>query len=195
MNKQIAVIGLIVALGGAYLFSLSSVAVLSEFDVVPTNSFITYYSNVSTLPLPLANYRMELINTNQGPEFINGEEVQGHPIDLYVFDDENYEKFKKCGGTREGAEICNEWEPIMSQMELTGVYRRSLNPEIDRLTIVVWNLNTEKTVDNSIAVRLESNYSGVANILVIIGLLVFYIGLSRKEEKPKKNINNKNKKE
>ena len=80
-------------------------------------------------------------------------------------------------------------------MELTGVYRRSLDPEIDRLTVVVWNHNTERTVDNSISVRLESNYSGVANILVIIGLLVFYIGLSRKEGKAKKNINNKNKKE
>ena len=98
MNKQIAVIGLIIALGGAYIFSLSSVAVLSEFDIIPTNSFITYYSNVSTLPLPLANYRMELINSNQGSEFINGEEVPGHPIDLYVFDDENYDKFKRCGG-------------------------------------------------------------------------------------------------
>ena len=195
MNKQIAVIGLIVALGGAYIFSLSSVSVLSEFDTIPTNSFITYYSNVSTLPLPLANYRMELINSNQGPELINGEQVPGHPIDLYVFDDENYDKFKRCGGSKEGADICNEWEPIISKMELTGVYRRSLDPEIDRLTVVVWNLNTEKTVDNSISVRLESNYSGVANILVIIGLLVFYIGLSRKEEKPKKNINNKNKKE
>ena len=195
MNKQIAVIGLILALSGAYIFSLSSVAVLSEFDTVPTNSFITYYSNVSTLPLPLANYRMELINSNQGPELINGEQVPGHPIDLYVFDDENYDKFKRCGGSRRGAEICNEWEPIISKMELTGVYRRSLDPEIDRLTVVVWNLNTEKTVDNSISVRLESNYSGVANILVIVGLLIFYIGLSRKEEKPKKNINKKNEKE
>ena len=195
MNKQIAVIGLILALSGAYIFSLSSVAVLSEFDTVPTNSFITYYSNVSTLPLPLANYRMELINSNQGPELINGEQVPGHPIDLYVFDDENYDKFKRCGGSRRGAEICNEWEPIISKMELTGVYRRSLDPEIDRLTVVVWNYNTERTVDNSISVRLESNYSGVANILVIVGLLIFYIGLSRKEEKPKKNINKKNEKE
>ena len=138
---------------------------------------------------------MELINSNQGPELINGEQVPGHPIDLYVFDDENYDKFKRCGGSKEGADICNEWEPIISKMELTGVYRRSLDPEIDRLTVVVWNYNTERTVDNSISVRLESNYSGVANILVIVGLLIFYIGLSRKEEKPKKNINKKNEKE
>jgi len=195
MNKQIVAIGLILSLGGAYLFSLSSVTVLSEFDIIPKRSFITYYSNVTTLPLPLANYRMELTNSNQGPEFINGEEVPGHPIDLYVFDDENYDLFKRCGGSREGADFCEEWEPIISKMELTGIYRRSLDTEIDRLTIVVWNHNPEKTVDNSISVRLESNYSGVANIIVIVGLLVFYIGLSRKEEKLKKNINNKNKKE
>ena len=195
MNKQIVVIGLILALGGAYLFSLSSVTVLSEFDIIPKRSFITYYSNVTTLPLPLVNYRMELTNSNQGPEFINGEEVPGHPIDLYVFDDENYDLFKRCGGSREGADFCEEWEPIISKMELTGIYRRSLDTEIDRLTIVVWNHNPEKTVDNSISVKLESNYSGVANIIVIVGLLVFYIGLSRKEEKLKKNINNKNKKE
>ena len=195
MNKQIVAIGLILALGGAYLFSLSSVTVLSEFDIIPKRSFITYYSNVTTLPLPLVNYRMELTNSNQGPEFINGEEVPGHPIDLYVFDDENYDLFKRCGGSREGADFCEEWEPIISKMELTGIYRRSLDTEIDRLTIVVWNHNPEKTVDNSISVRLESNYSGVANIIVIVGLLVFYIGLSRKEEKLKKNINSKNKKE
>ena len=195
MNKQIVAIGLILALGGAYLFSLSSVTVLSEFDIIPKRSFITYYSNVTTLPLPLVNYRMELTNSNQGPEFINGEEVPGHPIDLYVFDDENYDLFKRCGGSREGADFCEEWEPIISKMELTGIYRRSLDTEIDRLTIVVGNHNPEKTVDNSISVKLESNYSGVANIIVIIGLLVFYIGLSRKEEKLKKNINNKNKKE
>ena len=195
MNKQIVAIGLILALGGAYLFSLSSVTVLSEFDIIPKRSFITYYSNVTTLPLPLVNYRMELTNSNQGPEFINGEEVPGHPIDLYVFDDENYDLFKRCGGSREGADFCVEWEPIISKMELTGIYRRSLDTEIDRLTIVVWNHNPEKTVDNSISVKLESNYSGVANIIVIVGLLVFYIGLSRKEEKLKKNINNKNKKE
>ena len=195
MNKQIVAIGLILALGGAYLFSLSSVTVLSEFDIIPKRSFITYYSNVTTLPLPLANYRMELTNSNQGPEFINGEEVPGHPIDLYVFDDENYDLFKRCGGSREGADFCEEWEPIISKMELTGIYRRSLDTEIDRLTIVVWNHNPEKTVDNSISVKLESNYSGVANIIVIVGLLVFYIGLSRKEEKLKKNINGKNKKE
>ena len=168
---------------------------LSEFDIIPKRSFITYYSNVTTLPLPLANYRMELTNSNQGPEFINGEEVPGHPIDLYVFDDENYDLFKRCGGSREGADFCEEWEPIISKMELTGIYRRSLDTEIDRLTIVVWNHNPEKTVDNSISVKLESNYSGVANIIVIVGLLVFYIGLSRKEEKLKKNINGKNKKE
>ena len=195
MNKQIVAIGLILALSGAYLFSLSSVTVLSEFDIIPKRSFITYYSNVTTLPLPLVNYRMELTNSNQGPEFINGEEVPGHPIDLYVFDDENYDLFKRCGGSREGADFCEEWEPIISKMELTGIYRRSLDTEIDRLTIVVWNHNPEKTVDNSISVKLESNYSGVANIIVIVGLLVFYIGLSRKEEKLKKNINNKNKKE
>ena len=195
MNKQIVAIGLILALGGAYLFSLSSVTVLSEFDIIPKRSFITYYSNVTTLPLPLVNYRMELTNSNQGPEFINGEEVPGRPIDLYVFDDENYDLFKRCGGSREGADFCEEWEPIISKMELTGIYRRSLDTEIDRLTIVVWNHNPEKTVDNSISVKLESNYSGVANIIVIVGLLVFYIGLSRKEEKLKKNINNKNKKE
>ena len=195
MNKQIVAIGLILALGGAYLFSLSSVTVLSEFDIIPKRSFITYYSNVTTLPLPLVNYRMELTNSNQGPEFINGEEVPGHPIDLYVFDDENYDLFKRCGGSREGADFCEEWEPIISKMELTGIYRRSLDTEIDRLTIVVWNHNPEKTVDNSISVKLESNYSGVANIIVIVGLLVFYIGLSKKEEKLKKNINGKNKKE
>ena len=195
MNKQIVAIGLILALGGAYLFSLSSGTVLSEFDIIPKRSFITYYSNVTTLPLPLVNYRMELTNSNQGPEFINGKEIPGHPIDLYVFDDENYDVFKRCGGSREGADVCEEWEPIISKMELTGIYRRSLDTEIDRLTIVVWNHNPEKTVDNSISVKLESNYSGVANIIVIVGLLVFYIGLSRKEEKLKKNINDKNKKE
>ena len=68
-------------------------------------------------------------------------------------------------------------------MELTGVFKRALDPEIDRLTVVVWNHSPEKTVDNSISIRLESNYSGIANIIVIIGLLVFYIGMSRKEEK------------
>ena len=196
MNKQIVAIGLILALGGAYLFSLSSVMVLSEFDIIPTRSFITYYANVSTLPLPVANYNLELTNSNKADEFIDGENIPGHPIDLYVFDDENYDKFKRCGGSREGADICSEWEPILSRMELTGIYKRSLDPEIDSLTVVVWNHNPEKTVNNSISIRLESNYSGVANIIVIIGLLVFYIGLNRKEEKkPNKNLKYKDKKE
>ena len=87
MNKQIVAIGLILALGGAYLFSLSSVMVLSEFDIIPTRSFITYYANVSTLPLPVANYNLELTNSNKADEFIDGENIPGHPIDLYVFDD------------------------------------------------------------------------------------------------------------
>ena len=195
MNKQIVVMGLILSVAGAYLFSLSSVTVLSEFDIIPENSFITYHPDDATHPLPLINYRMELINSNQDSELINGREVPGQPIDLFVFDSENYNIFKGCGGVRTGEVICKQWEPIISEMELTGIYRRSLDPDIGELKVVVWNHNHEKTVDNSISIRLESNYSGVANILVIIGLLVFYIGLSRKEEKSKKNINNKNKKE
>ena len=75
--------------------------------------------------------------------------------------------------------------------EITGTYRRVLDPELEKITIVVWNHNMEETVENSISIRLESNYSGIANILVIIGLLVFYIGASRKEEK----IVNKRRKE
>ena len=54
---------------------------------------------------------------------------------------------------------------------------------MEKVTVVVWNHSTEETVENSISIRLESSYSGIANILVIIGLLVFYIGASRKEEK------------
>ena len=100
MNKQILVIGVVIALFGAYLFSLSSVTVLSEFDVIPVNSFITYYADVQTLPLPMANYQLELLNTNQGPEFRDGIQTRGDIIDLYVFDDENYRIFKGCGGQR-----------------------------------------------------------------------------------------------
>ena len=183
MNKQIVVIGVVIALFGAYLFSLSSVTVLSEFDVIPTNSFITYYVDVQTLPLPMANYQLELINNNQGPEFRDGIQIRGDVIDLYVFDDENYDIFKRCGGARGGADICIDWDPIIQKLELTGTYRKVLDPEMEKITVVVWNHNMEETVENSISIRLESNYSGIANILVIIGLLVFYIGVSRKEEK------------
>ena len=190
MNKQILVIGVVITLFGAYLFSLSSVTVLSEFDVIPVNSFITYYADVQTLPLPMANYQLELLNTNQGPEFRDGIETRGDVIDLYVFDEENYDIFKRCGGSRGGAEICTDWEPIVQKLELTGTFRRVL-PEMEKITVVVWNHNMEETVENSISIRLESNYSGIANILVIIGLLVFYIGASRKEEK----IVNKRRKE
>ena len=49
MNKQIVVLGLLIAVTGAYLFSMSSVTVLSEFDVIPTTSFITYYAEVDKL--------------------------------------------------------------------------------------------------------------------------------------------------
>ena len=191
MNKQILVIGLVIALFGGYLFSLTSVTVLSEFDVIPVNSFITYYADVQTLPLPMANYQLELLNTNQGPEFRDGIETRGDVIDLYVFDDENYDIFKRCGGSRGGAEICTDWEPIVQKLELTGTFRRVLDPEMEKVTVVVWNHNIEETVENSISIRLESSYSGIANILVIIGLLVFYIGASRKEEK----IVNKRRKE
>ena len=191
MNKQILVMGVVIALFGAYLFSLSSVTVLSEFDVIPVNSFITYYADVQTLPLPMANYQLELLNTNQGPEFRDGIETRGDVIDLYVFDDENYDIFKRCGGSRGGAEICTDWEPIVQKLELTGTFRRVLDPEMEKVTVVVWNHNIEETVENSISIRLESSYSGIANILVIIGLLVFYIGASRKEEK----IVNKRRKE
>ena len=182
MNKQILVIGVVIALFGAYLFSLSSVTVLSEFDVIPVNSFITYYADVRTLPLPMANYQLELINNNQEPEFRDGIQIRGDVIDLYVFDDENYDIFKRCGGAREGADICIDWDPIIQKLELTGTYRKVLDPEIEKLTVVVWNHNRED-VENSISIRLESNYSGIANILVIIGLLVFYIGASKKEKK------------
>ena len=190
MNKQILVIGVVITLFGAYLFSLSSVTVLSEFDVIPVNSFITYYADVQTLPLPMANYQLELLNTNQGPEFRDGIQTRGDIIDLYVFDDENYGIFKGCGGQRGGDESCTDWEPIVQKLELTGTFRRVL-PEMEKITVVVWNHNMEETVENSISIRLESNYSGIANILVIIGLLVFYIGASRKEEK----IVNKRRKE
>ena len=183
MNKQILVIGVVIAIFGAYFFSLSSVTVLSEFDVIPVNSFITYYADVETLPLPMANYRLELTNNNQGPEVRDGIQTRGDVIDLYVFNEENYDIFKRCGGSREGAEICKDWEPIVERLELTGTFRRMLDPEMEKVTVVVWNHNTEETVENSISIRLESSYSGIANILVIIGLLVFYIGASRKEEK------------
>ena len=191
MNKQILVIGVVITLLGGYLFSLTSVTVLSEFDVIPVNSFITYYADVKTLPLPMANYQLELTNNNKGPEVIDGIETRGEVIDLYVFDDENYDIFKRCGGSRGGAEICTDWEPIVQKLELTGTFRRVLDPEMEKVTVVVWNHNIEETVENSISIRLESSYSGIANILVIIGLLVFYIGASRKEEK----IVNKRRKE
>ena len=183
MNKQILVIGVVIAIFGAYVFSLSSVTVLSEFDVIPVNSFITYYADVETLPLPMANYRLELTNNNQGPEVRDGIQTRGDVIDLYVFNEENYDIFKRCGGSRDGAEMCKDWEPIVERLELTGTFRRVLDPEMEKVTVVVWNHNTEETVENSISIRLESSYSGIANILVIIGLLVFYIGASRKEEK------------
>ena len=183
MNKQILVIGVVITLLGGYLFSLTSVTVLSEFDVIPVNSFITYYADVKAFPLPMANYRLELTNNNEGPEFIDGIETRGDVIDLYVFDDENYDIFKRCGGQRSGAEFCVDWEPIIEQLELTGTFRRVLDPEMEKVTVVVWNHNIEETVENSISIRLESSYSGIAIILVIIGLLVFYIGASRKEKK------------
>ncbi len=183
MNKQILVIGVVIAIFGAYVFSLSSVTVLSEFDVIPVNSFITYYADVQTLPLPMANYRLELTNNNQGPEVRDGIETRGDVIDLYVFDEENYDIFKRCGGSREGGEICDDWEPIVEKLELAGTFKRMLDPGMEKVTVVVWNHNTEETVENSISIRLESSYSGIANILVIIGLLVFYIGASKKEEK------------
>mgnify|MGYP001326203219 CR=1 FL=1 len=190
MNKQILVIGVVITIFGAYLFSMSSITVLSEFDVIPVNSFITYYADVETFPLPMANYRLELTNSNQGPEIRDGIQTRGDVIDLYVFDDENYRIFKGCGGQRGGDESCTDWEPIVQKLELTGTFRRVL-PEMEKITVVVWNHNMEETVENSISIRLESNYSGIANILFIIGLLVFYIGASRKEEK----IVNKRRKE
>ena len=75
MNKQIVVLGLLIAVTGAYLFSMSSVTVLSEFDVIPTTSFITYYAEVDAAPLPFADYRLELTNNNK---------EDGLPIDLYL---------------------------------------------------------------------------------------------------------------
>ena len=183
MNKQILVMGVVISLFGAYLFSLSSVTVLSEFDVIPTETFITYYVDVQTFPLPMANYQLELTNNNQGSEFRDGIQIRGDVIDLYLFDDENYDIFKRCGGQREGAEICVDWDPIIQKLELTGTYRKVLDPEMEKITVVVWNHNMEETVENSISIRLESNYSGIANIIVIIGLLVFYIGASKKEKK------------
>ena len=187
MNKQIVVLGLLIAVTGAYLFSMSSVTVLSEFDVIPTTSFITYYAEVDKAPLPFADYRLELTNNNK---------EGGLPIDLYVFDDENYDMFKRCGGSREGADFCKSWETILTQMELTGTYKRALDPNMEKVTVVVWNHNMEETLDNSISIRMESNYSGLANVVVIAGLLVFYIGLSRKAEKiQSKKIKSKDAKE
>ena len=200
MNKQIIVIGLILSLRGAYLFSLSSVTVLSEFDVIPKKSFITYYGDIDKIPLPMANYRLELTNNNKESEIINGELIPGEPIDLYVFDEINYRKFKGCGGVRDG-ETCKDWEPIISKLELTGTFKRSLDPNVlepygGQLVIVVWNLNEEKAVNNSISIRLESDYSGIANIVVIIGLGVFYLGMSSKKgKKSNKKIRNKDIKE
>ena len=192
MNKQILVIGVVITLLGGYLFSLTSVTVLSEFDVIPVNSFITYYADVKAFPLPMANYRLELTNNNEGPEFIEGIATRGDVIDLYVFDDENYDIFKRCGGQIGGAAICRDWDPIIQKLELTGTYRKVLDPEMEKITVVVWNHNMEETVENSISIRLESNYSGIANILVIIGLLVFYIGASKKEKKiANKSIKNR----
>ena len=156
MNKQILVIGVVITLFGAYLFSLSSVTVLSEFDVIPVNSFITYYADVKTLPLPMANYRLELTNSNQGPGIRDGIQTRGDVIDLYVFDEENYIKFKGCGGERGGDESCTDWEPIIQELKLTGTYKRML-PEIENVTVVVWNHNMEETVENSISIRLESS--------------------------------------
>ena len=157
MNKQILVIGVVIAIFGAYLFSLSSVTVLSEFDVIPVNSFITYYANVETFPLPMANYRLELTNSNQGPEIRDGIQTRGDVIDLYVFDDENYRIFKGCGGQRGGDESCVDWDPIIQKLELTGTFRRMLDPGMENVTVVVWNRNTEETVDNSISIKLESS--------------------------------------
>ena len=94
-------------------------------------------------------------------------------------------------------ETCKDWEPIISKLELTGTFKRSLDPNVlepygGQLVIVVWNLNEEKAVNNSISIRLESDYSGIANIVVIIGLGVFYLGMSSKKGKnSNKKIRNK----
>lgn len=196
MNKQIVVIAIIVSLVGAYLFSMSSVTVLSEFDNIPTSSFITYYADVKKISLPSANIRMELTNNLKAPQLRDGIEIEGHYIDLFVFDDENYDIFKRCGGERGGAEICKDWNPILEKRNLTGTYNKALDPKINKVTVVVWNHDEDEVIQNSISIRLESNYSGIANIMLIFGVLIFYIGMSTNTNKSQqKNVKKKIQKE
>jgi len=188
MNKQIVVIGLIISIFGAYLFSISSVTVLSEFDNIPVNSFITYYANVTTYPLPFIDYRLELTNNIKGPEYVDGELIEGDIIHLFLFDPENYDVFKRCGGSRQGDEICKEWKPMVERYNVTGTYKKLLDPETEQITAVVWNKDKTKIVQNSISIRLESSYSGLAALTLIIGLLTFYIGISSETKIKQKKI-------
>ena len=184
MDNRIVIIGFLITLLGISLFASSSVTVLSEFDNIPTSSFITYYANVTTYPLPFANYRLELTNSLKAPEYnVEGEiSTKGHYIDFYIFDEDNYNLSKGCGTKHGGAIECRDWKAIVERHNLTGTYTRILDPKMEKVTVVVYNRNPDKVIQNSINIRLESQYSGVATIIFIIGLVIFYIGTSTEKK-------------
>ena len=84
--------------------------------------------------------------------------------------------------------MCREWEPIVERYNVTGTYKKLLDPETEQITAVVWNKDKTKIVQNSISIRLESSYSGLAAMIFIVGLLTFYIGMSSDTKIKKKKI-------
>ena len=189
MNNRIAIVGLLITILGISLFSSSSVTILSEFDNIPTGSFITYYANITTIPLPFANYKLELTNSLKEPEYdVEGKIItDGDYIDFYIFDEENYNLFKGCGTLHSGPIECRDWKAIVEKKDLTGTYTRILDPKLEKVTVVVHNKNTTKIIQNSINIRMESQYTGLAALVFIIGLVVFYIGIASKPKKITKN--------
>ena len=184
MDNRIAIIGFLITVLGISLFSSSSVTVLSEFDNIPKASFITYYANVTTYPLPFANYKLELTNSLKQPEYdFEGKIIsEGHYIDFYVFDEENLKLFRGCGASHDGPIECRDWKPIVERYNLTGTFTRILDPKMEKVNVVVYNKDPDKIIQNSINIRLESQYSGFAVIISIIGLVIFYMGLATEKK-------------
>lgn len=189
MNNKIVIIGFLITILGISLFSSSSVTILSEFDNIPTATFITYYANITTIPLPFANYKIELTNSLKAPEYdMEGKIItEGHYIDFYVFDEENYSLFKRCGTVHSGPPECKDWKPIIEKEDLTGTYTRILDPKLKKVTVVVYNKNPDEIIQNSINIRVESQYTGLAALIFVVGLIIFYIGLATEPKKITRN--------
>ena len=90
--------------------------------------------------------------------------------------------FRGCGASHNGPIECRDWNPIVERYNLTGTFTRILDPKMEKVNVVVHNKDPDKIIQNSINIRLESQYSGFAVIIFIIGLVIFYMGLATEKK-------------